>query len=80
MDFDIGINRPVAMRLSGSTEWRTGQRESVKDFAANLSWWDGIVARVFDHTRTHWVCATCHRSRGEPARNLYHPCQALADS
>ena len=49
--FDIGINR-----LGGHSVYldqqngALGKRESVKDFAANLSrWCDAIVARVFDH-------------------------------
>ena len=49
--FDIGIHR-----LGGHAVYldqqngAIGKRESVKDFAANLSrWCEGIVARVFDH-------------------------------
>ena len=49
--FDIGI-----ARLGGHSVYldqqngALGKRESVQDFAANLSrWCDAIVARVFDH-------------------------------
>ena len=49
--FDIGVTR-----LGGHAVYMDqrngimGQRESVKDYARNLSrWCDGIVARVYDH-------------------------------
>lgn len=79
--FDIGIHR-----LGGHAVYldqqngAIGKRESVKDFAANLSrWCEGIVARVFDHQ----TLVELKRHASVPVVNslcnLYHPCQALAD-
>lgn len=79
--FDIGV-----YRLGGHAVYldqqngEMGHRESVKDFAANLSrWCDGIVARVFDHQ----TLLEFERHATVPVINslcnLYHPCQALAD-
>ncbi len=79
--FDIGIHR-----LGGHAVYldqqngAMGQRETVKDFAGNLSrWCEGIVARVFDHKtlielRNHASVPVINS-----LCNLYHPCQALAD-
>ena len=78
--FDIGIHR-----LGGHAVYldqqngAMGQRETVKDFAGNLSrWCEGIVARVFDHKtlielRNHASVPVINS-----LCNLYHPCQALA--
>jgi ornithine carbamoyltransferase len=57
-----------------------GARESVKDFALNISTWaDGIVARVNQHS----TLTTLGEYSSVPVVNslcdLYHPCQALAD-
>jgi ornithine carbamoyltransferase len=57
-----------------------GARESVKDFALNISTWaDGIVARVNQHS----TLTTLGEYSNVPVVNslcdLYHPCQALAD-
>lgn len=79
--FDIGIHR-----LGGHAVYldqqngAIGKRESVKDFATNLSrWCEGIVARVFDHQ----TLVELKRHASVPVVNslcnLYHPCQALAD-
>ena len=79
--FDIGIHR-----LGGHAVYldqqngAMGQRETVKDFAGNLSrWCEGIVARVFDHKtlielRNHASVPVINS-----LCNLYHPCQALVD-
>ncbi len=79
--FDIGIHR-----LGGHAVYldqqngAMGSRETVKDFAGNLSrWCEGIVARVFDHKtllelREHATVPVINS-----LCNLYHPCQALAD-
>ena len=79
--FDIGIHR-----LGGHAVYldqqngAMGNRETVKDFAGNLSrWCEGIVARVFDHKtllelREHATVPVINS-----LCNLYHPCQALAD-
>ena len=57
-----------------------GKRETVKDYARNLSrWCDGIVARVFSHN----TLKDLEKYGSVPVINalcdLYHPCQALAD-
>ncbi len=79
--FDIGINR-----LGGHAVYldqqngAMGQRESVKDFAANLSrWCDGIVARVFDHKTLQGLREHATVPVVNSLCNLYLPCQALAD-
>ena len=79
--FDVGINK-----LGGHAVYldqqngAMGSRESVKDFAANLSrWCDAIVARVMSHN----TLLELQEHGTVPIVNslcdLYHPCQALAD-
>ncbi len=79
--FDIGINR-----LGGHAVYldqqngAMGERESVKDFASNITRWaDAIVARVFSHK----TLLTLREHASVPIINslcdLYHPCQGLAD-
>ncbi|OCQ20143.1 ornithine carbamoyltransferase [Pseudoalteromonas luteoviolacea] len=81
LSFDIGINK-----LGGHAVYldqqngAMGSRESVKDFALNISTWaDGIVARVNHHN----TLTTLSEYASVPVVNslcdLYHPCQALAD-
>ncbi|PAJ72124.1 ornithine carbamoyltransferase [Pseudoalteromonas sp. NBT06-2] len=81
LSFDIGINK-----LGGHAVYldqqngAMGSRESVKDFALNISTWaDGIVARVNQHS----TLTTLAEHASVPVVNslcdLYHPCQALAD-
>ncbi len=79
--FDIGIHR-----LGGHAVYldqqngAIGKRESVKDFAANLSrWCEGIVARVFDHQTLVQLREHASVPVVNSLCNLYHPCQALAD-
>ncbi|WP_026959676.1 ornithine carbamoyltransferase [Aliagarivorans taiwanensis] len=79
--FDIGINK-----LGGHAVYldqqngAMGERESVKDFASNITRWaDAIVARVFSHK----TLQTLKEHSSVPVVNslcdLYHPCQGLAD-
>jgi ornithine carbamoyltransferase len=81
LSFDIGINK-----LGGHAVYldqqngAMGERESIKDFALNISTWaDGIVARVNNHS----TLQTLSQFSSVPVVNslcdLYHPCQALAD-
>ncbi|MFC3034396.1 ornithine carbamoyltransferase [Pseudoalteromonas fenneropenaei] len=81
VSFDIGINK-----LGGHAVYldqqngAMGSRESVKDFALNISTWaDAIVARVMRHD----TLTTMAEHASVPVVNslcdLYHPCQALAD-
>lgn len=79
--FDIGI-----AKLGGHSVYldqqngALGKRESVKDFAANLSrWCDAIVARVFDHQTLVDLQAYGSVPVVNSLCNLYHPCQGLAD-
>lgn len=79
--FDVGVNKlgGHAVYLD-SQNGAMGSRESVQDFAANLSrWCDAIVARVYDHQTL--VEMTKHATVPviNALCNLYHPCQALAD-
>lgn len=79
--FDIGI-----AKLGGHSVYldqqngALGKRESVKDFAANLSrWCDAIVARVFDHQTLVGLAEHGSVPVVNSLCNLYHPCQAFAD-
>lgn len=79
--FDIGI-----AKLGGHSVYldqnngALGKRESVADFAKNISCWaDGIVARTFSHK----TCEDLAEFGSVPVVNslsdMYHPCQGLAD-
>jgi len=79
--FDIGI-----AKLGGHSVYldqqngALGKRESVKDFASNLSrWCDAIVARVFDHQTLVELAEFGSVPVVNSLCNLYHPCQGLAD-
>jgi len=79
--FDIGVNKlgGHAVYLD-QTNGAMGNREDVKDFAANISRWaDCIVARVFDHK----TLVEMQQYATVPVINslcdLYHPCQGMAD-
>ncbi|ATG75475.1 ornithine carbamoyltransferase [Zobellella denitrificans] len=79
--FDIGINKlgGHAVYLD-SQNGAMGKRETVQDFAANLSrWCDAIVARVFDHQTLVEMTKYATVPVINSLCNLYHPCQALAD-
>jgi ornithine carbamoyltransferase len=79
--FDIGVNR-----LGGHAVYldqqngAIGQRESIKDYAKNLSrWCDAIVARVFSHQTLQNFRQYATVPIINSLCDLYHPCQALAD-
>lgn len=79
--FDVGISR-----LGGHAVYldqqngQLGNRESVKDYALNLSRWvDGIVARVYDHRTLQGFVEYGSVPVVNALCNLYHPCQVLAD-
>lgn len=81
MTFDIGVNKlgghPVYL---DSQNGAMGTRETVQDFAANLSrWCDAIVARVYDHQTLVEMTEHATVPVINSLCNLYHPCQALAD-
>lgn len=79
--FDVGAYRLGAHAVyMDQQNGVMGQRESIKDYARNLSrWCDGIVARVYDHN----TLLELSRHGSVPVINalcnLYHPCQVLAD-
>ena len=81
VSFDVGIQT-----LGGHSVYldqqngALGQRESVKDFALNLTQWcDGIVARVNAHSTLEQLAQHAEIPVINALCNLYHPCQAMAD-
>ena len=81
VSFDVGIQK-----LGGHSVYLDqqngafGKRESVKDFAQNLSCWvDCIVARVFSQKALVEMAAEGSVPVINALSDLYHPCQALAD-
>ncbi|MER2492457.1 ornithine carbamoyltransferase [Catenovulum sediminis] len=81
VSFDVGI-----AKLGGHAVYldqqngALGKRESVKDFARNLSCWvDAIVARVFEHNTLVELAEHANVPVVNSLCNLYHPCQAMAD-
>ena len=57
-----------------------GKRETVKDYARNMSrWCDGIVARVFENNTLVDLAKYGNVPVINALCNLYHPCQAFAD-
>ncbi|WP_028116235.1 ornithine carbamoyltransferase [Ferrimonas senticii] len=81
VSFDVGINK-----LGGHCVYLDqqngglGQRESVQDFALNLSrWCDAIVARVFSHQTLELLQQYASVPVVNSLSDLYHPCQGLAD-
>lgn len=81
VSFDIGINK-----LGGHCVYMDqqngalGKRESVADFAGNISQWaDGIVARTYSHLTVEGLAEHGTVPVVNALSDLYHPCQALAD-
>jgi ornithine carbamoyltransferase len=79
--FELG-----AQRLGGTALYmdhapsRIGERETVADYARNLSLWcDAIVARVFDHAVIEELAAEATVPVINALSDIHHPCQALAD-
>ncbi|MCE9686054.1 ornithine carbamoyltransferase [Shewanella sp. AS16] len=81
VSFDIGINKLGGHCLYlDQQNGALGKRESVADFAANLSCWaDAIVARTFSHTSIEGLAKHGRVPVINALSDLYHPCQALAD-
>jgi len=79
--FDIGIHKMGGHAVYlDSQNGAIGERETVKDFAANLSRWaDGIVARVMSHKTLEGLVEHGSVPVVNSLCDLYHPCQALAD-
>ncbi len=79
--FDIGIHKlgGHAVYLD-SQNGAIGERETVKDFASNLTRWaDCIVARVMSHSTIEELAQYSNVPVINSLCDLYHPCQALAD-
>ena len=79
--FDIGIHKlgGHAVYLDAQNG-AIGERETVKDFAANISRWaDAIVARVVSHKTLEGLVEHGSVPVVNSLCDLYHPCQALAD-
>ncbi len=81
VSFDIGI-----AKLGGHSVYldqnngALGKRESVADFAKNISCWaDGIVARTFSHKTVEQLAEFGTVPVINSLSDMYHPCQALAD-
>lgn len=81
VSFDVGINK-----LGGHAVYLDqqngafGKRETVKDFAENLSCWcSAIVARVFKQTDLEELAKYSKVPVINALSDLYHPCQGLAD-
>lgn len=81
VSFDIGINKLGGHCLYlDQQNGALGKRESVADFASNLSCWaDAIVARTFSHTTIEQLAEFGSVPVINALSDLYHPCQALAD-
>ena len=57
-----------------------GSREPVKDIANVLDrWFDGIIARVFDHETLKILAESCSVPIINALSDVEHPCQALSD-
>ena len=79
--FDIGIHKigGHAVYLDAQNG-AIGERETVKDFAANISRWaDAIGARVVSHKTLEGLVEHGSVPVVNSLCDLYHPCQALAD-
>ena len=81
VSFDIGISK-----LGGHSVYldqnngAMGVRESVADFAKNISCWaDAIVARTFAHSTVEQLAEHGSVPVVNSLSDLYHPCQGLAD-
>ncbi|UCX06314.1 ornithine carbamoyltransferase [Shewanella glacialimarina] len=81
VSFDIGINKLGGHCLYlDQQNGALGERESVADFATNISCWaDAIVARTYLHSTIEKLAKYGSVPVINALSDLYHPCQALAD-
>lgn len=81
VSFDIGINKLGGHCLYlDQQNGALGQRESIADFATNLSCWaDAIVARVYSNKTINELAQHASVPVINALCDLYHPCQGLAD-
>ena len=81
LSFDIGLQKlgghAVYLNEQGQG---MGVRETVADYARNLSCWaDAIVARVMSHSTLEELAQHASVPVVNSLCDLFHPCQALAD-
>lgn len=81
VSFDIGINKLGGHCLYlDQQNGALGKRESVADFATNLSCWaDAIIARTYSHKTIEQLAEHASVPVVNALSDLYHPCQGLAD-
>ncbi|MCL1039874.1 ornithine carbamoyltransferase [Shewanella submarina] len=81
VSFDIGISKLGGHCLYlDQQNGALGKRESVADFAGNISCWaDAIVARTFSHKTIEGLAEHGSVPVVNALSDLYHPCQGLAD-
>jgi ornithine carbamoyltransferase len=79
--FEVAIRQLGAWPiLLGDVASQLGERESIPDFARNLSLWvDGIVARVYRHVNLEELATFATIPVINALSDWEHPCQALAD-
>src|SRR5688572_9822474 len=82
VSFEVGMAKlgGRAVYLDHRTN-RIGQREPIRDYAKNLErWTEAIVARTYEHSTIEALAKDAKIPVINALSNLYHPCQALADS
>lgn len=81
VSFEVGIGKlgGRAVYLDHNSV-KIGERETVEDYASNLSLWcDIIIARVFDHRTLERLAEAASVPVVNALSDLWHPCQSLAD-
>lgn len=81
ISFEVGIKKLGGHSLYYDMQnERLGERESLKDFAINLSQFvDGLIIRNHDHDALQTIAKHAQVPVINALCNLHHPCQALAD-
>jgi len=81
LSFDIGLQKLGGHAVYLNEQGKgMGVRESVADYARNLSCWaDAIVARVMSHHTLHELAQYASVPVVNSLCDRFHPCQALAD-
>lgn len=81
LSFDIGLQKLGGHAIYLNEQGQgMGVRETVADYARNLSCWaDAIVARVMSHSTLDELAQHASVSVVNSLCDRFHPCQALAD-
>lgn len=81
ISFEVGAAKlGAAAVFMDHAQSRLGERETVGDYARNLSLWtDAVVARTFGHGVVEELASAASVPVINGLSDLYHPCQALAD-